>query len=293
LDVKVINEAVEGIDFEKSEVSIAGGRLRYKKLLVTLGSNSSMYLPKGAMPDLVQGVGTALELRDRGINRAIADSRIVIRTVNRGGAQCGFHLVPREAGFYLGAGNYIMLPGNSDHRLETIRYLFNTFERELCGPSSSYLLEGNLVKGHRPRAIDGYPVIGMIKGMPGVYVATGTNRAGLTWAPKIATQVLEWLDGEVSEDTKFSAMVSPSRANIDFGSEKEALAYYAESRLSAAVEHGKIENSAISRENELRRIHLYAEQLLGEARRVSLDDSSVPHPDHWSVILDRANTCIS
>ncbi len=291
LDVKFLDESVVEVDFVQRKVITANSKVKYDKLLVALGSNSSKYLPKGVIQDVVQGVGTAIEIQNKGIQGVLSEKNLVIRTVNRGGAQCGFHFVPRNNGYYLGAGNYIMLPGASHHRLETIRYLFSTFEREVCGSSISYQLEGNLVKGHRPRALDGFPLIGQLGDFPNVFIATGTNRAGLTWAPMISNQIATWAQDQ-RDDSKFSSLVSPDRSEINFGTEEEAITYYVESRIGAALEHGRIEASALAIEGERQRIKQYAQTLLAEVRKVKSNDNVVPHPDHWSVILEQIPRCV-
>lgn len=290
LGIVFLDANIVGVDLINSEVKTQNSGFRFDKLIIALGSNSSRYLPNGIMPNLVQGVGTAFEISEKGIAGPLAKKNFVIRTVNRGGAQCGFHFVPRNKGYYLGAGNYIMSPGKSDHRLETLRYLFDTFEREVCGSEISYRLEGNLVKGHRPRAIDGFPLIGHLANYQNVFIASGTNRAGFTWAPKIADQVLVWCQGE-QFDSPFIALTSPNRKAIDFGTEEQALNYYTESRIAAALEHEKIDRTKVSLELERHRILDYARSLLAEVRQVNGVPESVPHPDHWAVIMEQESIC--
>jgi len=291
LGIKILNQIIVEIDTSKSVVITETSKINYDRLVVALGANSSALLPKGTIQSVIQGVGTAIEIREKvwGGNFT-PEGNLVIRTVNRGGAQCGFHFVPRRSGYYLGAGNYIMSTGNSDHRLETIRYLFNTFEKEVCGSDFSYLLEGNLVKGHRPRALDGFPLIGPLKAFPNIFIASGTNRAGLTWAPKIANQVITWSNGEV-EDFEFSPLVNPNRVEIDFGSEEEAINYYCESRIAAALEHQKIQGSDKSIKLERLRVREYAQKLLADVRIANSDLLSVPHPDHWALIVEKPSIC--
>ena len=73
---------------------------------------------------MLQGVGSAIILHEpKKLPKSF--NRYVIRTVNRGGAQCGLHTVPRSNDtLYLGAGNYISPPGEKTHRLETIRIFY-------------------------------------------------------------------------------------------------------------------------------------------------------------------------
>jgi translation elongation factor EF-1beta len=218
---------------------------------------------------------------------------MVIRTVNRGGAQCGFHFVPRLNGYYLGAGNYIKAEGITSHRLETLRYLIDTFETELGGSEITYQLEGDIIKGHRPRALDGFPLIGPLSVHRDFFVASGTNRAGLTWAPAIAEQIISWVKNEPQEilDPEQYELIQPERKPISFGTAAQAIEYYVESRIGAAIEHAKIENLPGSIDGETTRLNEYAVELLSSIGTLS-DPSSVPHPDHWAAILDKPSLCV-
>ena len=291
LGVSILDSEVSEIDLNSSNILTERERIKFDRLVVALGSNSATLLPPGTIQNLVQGVGTAIEIRKTGMSGYFSEQNIVIRTVNRGGAQCGFHFVPRNGGFYLGAGNYIMeAERESDHRLETIRYLFNTFEKEVCGVDISYSLQGGLVKGHRPRSLDGFPIIGHLPKNPNVFIATGTNRAGLTWAPKIVNQILTWSKGEL-DNSPYQNYVAPDRQLIDFGRQNEAINYYVESRLSGAIEHDKIQNIPEAVASERERLQLYANQLLSDVRVAIANQVAVPHPDHWAVLLKEPSIC--
>jgi len=291
LGIDILNGIIEEIDTSGRVVVSKESRIKFDRLVIALGANTSALLPKGTIQSVIQGVGTAIEIQEKGLGgNIIPEKNLVIRTVNRGGAQCGFHFVPRRSGYYLGAGNYIMGTGESDHRLETLRYLFNTFENEVCGSDISYRLEGNLVKGHRPRAFDGFPLIGPLNALPNIFVASGTNRAGLTWAPKIANQVITWSKGEV-DDFEFSPFINPNRVEIDFGSEEQAINYYCESRIAAALEHQKIQGYDKSINLERLRVREYAQKLLADVRMANSDLLAVPHPDHWALIIEKPSIC--
>ena len=289
--VSILDSEILEIDLSSSNILTEKEKIKFDRLVVALGSNSATLLPQGTIQNLVQGVGTAIEIRKAGMSGYFSEQNTVIRTVNRGGAQCGFHFVPRNGGFYLGAGNYIMeAQRESDHRLETIRYLFDTFEKEVCGVDISYSLQGGLVKGHRPRSLDGFPIIGHLPKNPNVFIATGTNRAGLTWAPKIVNQMLTWSKGEL-DNSPYQNYVAPDRKPIDFGKEEEAITYYSESRLGAALEHGRIPKTSNSLSDERVRLQNYARNLLADVRKATRNPITVPHPDHWAVILDKPSIC--
>ena len=116
----------------------------------------------------------------------------VVRSVNRGGAQCGIHYVPRGGRTgYIGAGNYIS-SDDDQYRLETLRYLADTAATDILGTEISYRLRAKPVIGFRPRSLDNLPLIGPISKSPEVFVVSGTNRIGLTVAPRIARQCVLW-----------------------------------------------------------------------------------------------------
>jgi len=259
------------------------------KVILAAGATTGALLKDLSIVPMLQGVGSAFLFKTSKTNMPEVFRQNVVRTVNRGGAQCGFHVVPRIDGFYLGAGNYITLPSESSHRLETLRYLFQTLEAELIGKDLSYDLVGSLVKGHRPRSLDGLPMIGEISSAPNIFVATGTNRAGLTWAPSISREVLKWFSNNPM-DVAYQNW-KPDRKLISFGEPEEALKYFVESRIGAALEHNLIshDSSAI----QLRKVELLqvGEDLLSQARLRFNDKYFVPHPDHWAPILDTDFSC--
>jgi glycine/D-amino acid oxidase-like deaminating enzyme len=259
------------------------------KVVLSAGSNTGNLLQDTPIVPMLQGVGSAYLFSS--IKREFPNifSKNVIRTVNRGGAQCGFHVVPRNQGFYLGAGNYISQPSESSHRLETLRYLFQTLETELIGKEFSYELSGSLVKGHRPRSMDGLPMIGELGESPNIFIATGTNRAGLTWAPSISREILNWIAGDPIDDM-FNDW-KPDRKMRSFGDSEEALSYFIESRIGAALEHELISNDSYSIAQHQLKLRTIGINLLHEVRSRFNEETFTLHPDHWSAILDSSYTC--
>jgi glycine/D-amino acid oxidase-like deaminating enzyme len=67
--------------------------------------------------------------------------------------------------------------------------------RELLGLSIADE-DGEPIIGHRPVSVDGIPVLGKIS--DGIFIATGTNRDGLSGAPRIASLLCEALQGDVA-----------------------------------------------------------------------------------------------
>jgi glycine/D-amino acid oxidase-like deaminating enzyme len=267
------------------------GIFEASKVVVAAGSNSTALLEDWDVVPMLQGVGSAYLFQTSKLSMPGIFRNHVIRTVNRGGAQCGFHVVPRKDGFYLGAGNYITLPSESSHRLETLRYLFQTLESELINKDLSYDLVGSLVKGHRPRSMDGLPMIGALEGANNIFVATGTNRAGLTWAPRISEEVLSWISG--NEADKLFDNWKPQRNLVSFGTKAEAIEYFAESRVGAAIEHKLITTDSTAIDARKIELRVLGEDLLAQTQKRFNSSTFVPHPDHWAPILDSVFTCFA
>lgn len=253
------------------------------KILMASGSMTSNLLSETNILPMFQGVGSAVLISPH--NGLAALPKAVIRSVNRGGAQCGIHLVPRSDGStYLGAGNYVSLPGESLHRLDTITYLINTFEKDFGSRRSVYELNGDFVVGLRPRSLDGLPMVGALKDFPTIYVATAMNRLGLTWSTFIAEEFIKWMIGD--QASHWIEGWLPDREPVSFGSELEAIDYFVESRLGNALEHDLVESTAnaiSSKREEFRKVGTELN------RKVSLkiggSNSLVIHPDNWSAIL--------
>jgi glycine/D-amino acid oxidase-like deaminating enzyme len=226
---------------------------------------------------MLQGVGTAILIQPTKDTELFGKS--VVRTVNRGGAQCGFHVVPRrDKKLYLGAGNYVTKPGASYFRLDTIKYLLSILEEELVNRDFVYNLTGDFVLGNRPRSIDGFPMIGPMATNELVYIATATNRAGLTWAPYIADGIVEWfLNRKQDQLIKDWA---PDRSPISYGNKDSAIEYYKNSRLSNALEHKLImPDQADSKIKEIEKSALQLRAQISEEYSFSEDFNL--NPDSW------------
>ena len=251
------------------------------KIVIAAGSNSgSIFSTKLNLVPMLQGVGSAIIVNDIQ-NLPNSFQEYVIRTVNRGGAQCGLHTVPRSnRTLYLGAGNYIAKPGNCSHRLETIRYLYELFSNELVGKNNAYTMLGDLSLGCRPRTLDGFPCIGPHGKYTNIFFATGTNRVGLTWAPEIVNQIIYWLnEKEVTSD--FYGW-HPDRKIISFGSEEKCIDYFVNSRLSAGLEH---QNFSINETNKIKKELLQIAK--AQIKKIKMIHQGIMiNPDNWQVILN-------
>jgi len=288
--VLLLNEKATSIT-SGEKISVITDRETYytDKVVIAAGSETSNLLKDYALVPMLQGVGSAYHFKTTKSFFPKIFRNNVIRTVNRGGAQCGFHVLPKTAGFYLGAGNYITFPGESSHRLETLRYLFQVLEVELIGRELSYELIGKLVKGHRPRSIDGIPMIGEINNNPNIFIATGTNRAGLTWAPCISKMISDWINGEINNNLDDSW--KPDRSLVSFGNPQEAITYFVESRIGAAIEHKLISNDSESINQRKSELKTLGEKFLAETSVRFSQKDFVLHPDHWAPVLESKFQC--
>ena len=280
--IEILNERVESIISEQMMISLENhSKIYSRKIIVSAGSMTAKLFERDTILPMFQGVGTAVSIKsNNSLNRF---KNNVIRTVNRGGAQCGLHIVPRSNNeFYLGAGNYITLPGPADHRIETVRYLFNSIEKDLIDQALAYQLTGRFLIGCRPKSIDSFPMIGSLANNSNIFIATGTNRSGLTWSPAIAEQIICWAKNKPISDL-FDGW-NPDRDPISYGTKDEAIDYFVNSRLSAALEHHLIpgKNSKIIEKND--ELFLKANQLLRTINQKYVNDNTIFHPDHWSIL---------
>jgi glycine/D-amino acid oxidase-like deaminating enzyme len=208
------------------------------RVIVANGSNASKLIKTVDIVPVIQGVGTALLLEHTGSS---TQQKYVVRTVNRGGAQCGLHVVPYNGKLYVGAGNYVTDNPDATHRIETIRYLTNTVEHELLGRQAIYNSQVQFLLGYRPRSIDGSPLLGSLKNLKNVFVASGFNRVGLSQAPLICNAIIQWFLGKPTPD--YFLGLEPDRELKSWGSLDSAITYYSESRISNLIEHNLINSN--------------------------------------------------
>lgn len=148
-----------------------------------------------------------------------------------------------------------------------------------------YNFTGNLVLGMRPKSIDGLPMIGNLASWPNVFVATGTNRLGLTWAPRIADQIVAWLSEKSKIDSEFMGW-EPDRTPKTYGSEDEAINYFVSSRISNACEHGLSGTSAKELTKLDSEFRFVASGLITQlSKKFAKYDGIIFHPDNWTALL--------
>ncbi len=267
------------------QISLPNNIIESGRVVVAAGTYTKNILPKELqVVPIYHAVGTSMVLDSA--PSTYANLKCVVRTPNRGGAQCGMHIVPRNYGkFFLGAGNYL---SNSEpaHRVETIRYLIDTCEQELYGKQTIYNAKASLLLGSRPKSVDGYPVVGSWKEFPELYMASGTYRIGLTIAPVIANEIQYWFENGNSSD-KLKAW-TPNRALHSYAPIDVATRYYSESRISNLSEHGllNIEDSTAvsSKKIELENI---AKNLNAEIiKKHKLPSDFVVDPDMYGILTE-------
>lgn len=291
LGVALIDDSAVAVDADGDGVSLnltSGDVLRCGRLVVAAGAQTHTLLHEFGILAMLQGVGSAISMNAAEPLGSLGSH--VVRTVNRGGAQCGLHTVPlRDGAVYLGAGNYIVAPGPADHRIETIRYLFDQFEREILGPSAGYSLTGKFRLGMRPRSLDGFPMLGPIADCPNIYVATATNRVGYCWAPAIADTVVDWARGLSPFERHHSLDgFRPDRTPLPFAEMDAALEYFVESRIGAALEHSLIGPNGDQDAERRRELELLGQQLMSDVGVLgSAEDGHLValNPDNWTALV--------
>lgn len=267
---------------ESLHLTLQDGReLSCDRLVVANGAYASDLFDEGEVITTLSGFGTAIAINYDGDLPEVFHHQVV-RTANRGGSQCGLHVVPRHGkSLYLGAGNTVGFNATQEMRLETVRYLIDKFQREFVGVDWGYDVQGRVLMGARPKTIDGLPAIGPVRNGR-IYVATGTNRAGLTWAPRIAAEIATWFSDGTSSGL-FDRW-DPGRKPRPFGTEDEGIDYFVESRLAAALEHDLV-GADTEVENRRQHLSLVAKSLLEKVRTHNpIVDVGVIHPDHWNVL---------
>ena len=217
-----------------------------KKILIAAGSSSSKILNNSNVVPIFHGVGTAIEFYSKELVGLI-EKRTVYRTPNRGGSNCGVHLVPRgDVGhYYLGAGNYLNQGEESYSRMATVKYLIEALTNEISNHSIMHKAKMELVTGNRPISFDGKPLLGNIKKNKDVFIASGFNRVGLTLSPVIVAEIINWVNDK-NLNSRFSEW-QPDRDLISYGNIDFAIDQYCEYYIANLIEHKIIKNKEIKK----------------------------------------------
>lgn len=232
-----IFENVENIYLKKGKYCINNSYFS-DKLIITAGFNSHKLAKNLFKPvPIIKGVGTALILKNEYFKKISS----VIRTSNRGGAQCGLHILPYDKSngeIYVGAGNYISSEEEPWARTETIKWLLELVEEELIPKEVVYRSTIRTLLGYRPRSIDNIPSIGPVDDT--LFYVSGTNRVGLSWASFIAEETLKWASNKKND--LLLNYYAPKRNLKSWGSLKDACDYFASSRVSNLIQHNLLQN---------------------------------------------------
>ena len=282
LDARVnkINPVNDGVEITMHN----GDVIHAERLVLAAGTVSQSLLPSDfPQIPIFHAVGTAFVLNSA--PETYLNINQVVRSPNRGGAQCGMHIVPRNGGkYYLGAGNYLSkdMPA---HRIETIRYLIDICENELFGKKTIYQAKTELLLGSRPKSIDGYPVVGTYTRHPAIFVATGMYRIGLTIAPLVSSEIERWFNKQ--EPSSYFAKCSPERALHSYAPLGVAVKYYSESRVSNLVEHGLMNTQdVVALEDKKSELEMCSRNHNADiVNKYAYPNDFVVDPDLYSILL--------
>ena len=176
-------DRVAGVELESGETMSSAN------VVLAAGANSYSLLDgipevvRAKIPAMVSGCGVALIVKT--VDRAIPSS--VIRTPNRAFA-CGLHVVPRSEGcIYLGATNEIIPHPSDSAAIGEINLLLGGIRQLRADLVNGYVEE--ILVGNRPVPLDGFPLIGNLEEVPGLWMMTGTYRDGLHQSPLLAREM--------------------------------------------------------------------------------------------------------
>jgi glycine oxidase len=289
--VTLIDDKADGIYTDSKLLSVKterNGVHTGHKLLLAAGSNCGELAGSTIIKQpLFQQVGTAILLKEIDYTIFLNETQgrfPVLRSVNRGGAQCGFHVVPRSNGdLYVGAGSYLMREGRASHRLDTVRYLTNSLENEIFGTRIVYESKSEFLIGSRPRSFDGIPLVGVPNFDSRIFVSTGMGRVGFTLSPLIAQYVKQWFFDNKNDAAP--AIWAPDRNPQSFGPFESALSYFVDSRIANALEHKLIRRQDISKKSkEFREWGSQAHaRIIGST---NLGPNFVISPDFWGIMYN-------
>lgn len=229
------------------------------------------------------GVGTAILLK--GPSHYLDKSKMCIRTVNRGGSQCGLHVVPYGDGrYYVGAGNYLTDNFLDGHRATTLNYLLNLAKSDIFGEQFMHYAQCKLLLGMRSKSLDGHPMLGPFNDNKRIILASGFNRVGLTLSFEIADIITDYIF-ENKVDSFYQNWL-PDRDPISYESLESAANFYASSRTANLLEHKIIQpkSSIINKKyKELFDLSLKLNKSI--VKKHKLDKDFVLHPDTYNLFL--------
>lgn len=281
--VRFENYRIDSIDHMATEVYFNSNRNKQKfdKIIVCAGANSmDLFANELGLIPLMRGVGTALLCTDPTYVHSIKP-KTVYRSVNRGGSQCGLHLVPlSNTNYYLGAGNTLSWDMSNHLRFETVRYLMNELEADILGKNGMYKSQGNILRGDRTRTFDYKPVLGTLKENRNIVIATGFNRVGLTMSPVIAHDIINIIN---DRETEYFSGYCPQRQPQPYGTINSSAEEFSEIVLANLIEHSLVnESELLTKKKELYEDGLRLNKIIND--NLKLDGNFGHSPDALSVL---------
>jgi glycine/D-amino acid oxidase-like deaminating enzyme len=239
-NVQFVDDSVLSFERTKRKVicNSGFGQVELDRLIIASGARMDALAESSgySVVPMLKGVGLAISLKFNQCRLRNQDR--VVRSVNRGGAQCGFHAVPNHGSrLYIGAGNYVSRTADlSEAKTATLHYLLESARYELLSDDDLYTSSIETYLGERPRTIDGAPILGPLKDDQRIFFAGGFNRVGLTLAPWIFESIHQfWCRGELREENWI-----PERSPITNELTSTAQKFF-ESRVANEIEHGRTE----------------------------------------------------
>ena len=229
------------------------------------------------------GVGSALLLK--GPPHQLDKYKTCIRTVNRGGSQCGLHVLPYGDGrYYVGAGNYISQNFNDSHRATTLNYLISLAKDEIFGEEYMHYAQSELVLGMRSKTLDGYPMLGPLNPTNNVILASGFNRVGLTLSFEIADLVKKYFFNEPINN--FFKSWLPSRDPISYKNMDLAADFFASSRTANLLEHNLINHDKASIKKKYVELYDLSLKLNRKiVKKYNFNKEFILHPDTYRLFV--------
>ena len=220
-----------------------GRAVHAKRIVVAAGAASDGLIrgiPElgGRVPRILHGTGVGLRCR---ATPDLTTPAEVLRTPNRGAGLGVYHVPFGSDRFYLGATNVLSVEPLEHARLGSLHLVLQSAMDEIS--SELRHAECRMVTGHRPIGADGFPLLGRTS-VPGLWIATGTRRDGVTAAPEIARRFVNELLGM---NDGLPACLSPERKPITVLDRDQGIDVAVRSRLigpgsSTGVSAGRLED---------------------------------------------------
>ncbi len=262
--MKLLDEAAAVLGIERIDDRVASVRdglvhcdrgrvVRAERIVVAAGAASDGLIrgiPEldGRVPRILHGTGVGLRCR---ATPDLITPDEVLRTPNRGAGLGVYHVPIGSERFYLGATNVVSAEPREHPRLGSLHLVLKSAMDEISADLRH--AECRMVSGHRPIGVDGFPLLGRTD-LPGLWVATGTRRDGVTAAPEIARRLVNELLGE---DDGLDPSLSPERAPIVVFDRDQGIEVAIRSRLIGPGSNSRTPGGRLEEEVRRQVEHLY------------------------------------